>query len=72
MLLRYRRYNIGDWSKPLEEPATAKGAVISNLQPLTRYEVKVVAYTAKGEGSPMSASVTTINTPGKVAYVIAF
>lgn len=61
--VQYRRYNIGDWSKPLEEPATAKGAVISNLQPLTRYEVKVVAYTAKGEGSPMSASVTTINTP---------
>ena len=64
-------YNVGPWAwKEFNERPTATGAVISNLSPRIRYEVKVAAFTAKGVGTYSSASVTTIESPGN--YICYF
>ena len=41
------------------------------LQPRTRYEVQVAAFTSKGTGSYVGASVETIESPGNVVFCIA-
>ena len=53
----------------LKEVPTATGAVVTPLLPRTRYEVSVVAYTKKGKGTAMSASVTTIESPGRLVFL---
>ena len=62
---RWRVFGVGDWAwQQFTEGPAATGAVISNLQSKIRYEVKVAAFTKRGEGTYMSASVTTIESPG--------
>lgn len=65
---RYRIFGgLGPWRwKTNVERATATGAVISGLVENTRYEVKVAAFTSQGDGTYMSASVTTIASPGNI------
>ena len=60
----------GFWNYLPDEPATALGAVVTPLQPRTRYEVQVAAFTSKGTGSYVGASVETIESPGNVMFCI--
>ncbi|XP_047144342.1 protein sidekick-1 isoform X1 [Hydra vulgaris] len=61
--IKYRVFNnINEWSEFVEVPI-ALGAVIRPLLPRTRYEVSVAAFTSKGTGSFVSASVETIESP---------
>jgi len=53
----------GTW-KETSEVGHALSAVVSNLEPLTKYEVQVAAYTSVGESSWETRSATTIEKPG--------
>ena len=70
---RYRLYGTDEkfWNYLPDEPATALGAVVTPLQPRTRYEVQIAAFTSKGTGSYVGASVETIESPGNVVFCIA-
>ena len=53
----------GTW-KETSEVGHALSAVVSDLEPLTKYEVQVAAYTSVGVGTWETRSATTIEKPG--------
>ena len=61
---RFRIFS-GQW-KPVKEivKGTELGVVIKDLEPLTKYEVKVAATTIAGAGNYETRSATTIEKPG--------
>lgn len=61
-IVRYRIFSAPTWQK-ISEVGTALGAVVKNLQPLTKYEVEVAASTSAGLGTWEKRSATTIEKP---------
>ena len=67
---RFRIFS-GQW-KPVKEivKGTELGVVIKDLEPLTKYEVKVAATTIAGAGNYETRSATTIEKPGWCTYFV--